>query len=435
LNRIRLLPLLLFFLVFASWANAGLQLDFNHPTDANYIKDTTVAIIFTVIDSNSETTDINADIYYDSAQGGQSNHVITDLNLHESGRCTDVDFTDGAICQYNWDTTGITDGNYYIDVNIYSLVPGGCADQNGCQVEDLNNDSNSFMLDKTGPTSVTIVTPAHPLAPKVVVTYSASDATAGIKKYWVSTDGTTYTDNGTSTTVTVNCAPGHSTPFYLKVMDSADNNSDVSSTTVGCEEVSGPPYCGDGACSGNETAATCPEDCSAICGDGACTHTESVENCPQDCEGCGDGLCAEDESCETCPGDCGVCEEEEEEFCGDGICSVWETCKGCPEDCGVCENEGQTAGPETAPQCSSDSECNDYNPCTVDRCVAGKCSLVPLADKTSCGYGRECMAGQCVAVALEQPPLDNTLLLAGGAIAVVVLLVAGYFVYSFYFRG
>lgn len=47
-----------------------------------------------------------------------------------------------------------------------------------------------------------------------------------------------------------------------------------------------PPYCGDGACNGDETSETCPEDCGAApyCGDGTCNGDETPATCPEDCD-------------------------------------------------------------------------------------------------------------------------------------------------------
>jgi hypothetical protein len=74
--------------------------------------------------------------------------------------------------------------------------------------------------------------------------------------------------------------------------------------------------CGDGACEGDETAASCPADCDeggdAECGDGVCEGDETAASCPADCdEGaggaeCGDGVCEGDETIASCPADCDV---------------------------------------------------------------------------------------------------------------------------------
>lgn len=71
------------------------------------------------------------------------------------------------------------------------------------------------------------------------------------------------------------------------------------------------PFCGDGACNGGESTATCPQDCGSSCGDGVCNGGETSGNCPEDCGGggggwCGDGTCSFDEglAC-NCEVDCG----------------------------------------------------------------------------------------------------------------------------------
>ncbi len=63
--------------------------------------------------------------------------------------------------------------------------------------------------------------------------------------------------------------------------------------------------CGDGFCTHNENASTCPGDCLAKCGDTFCTHTENVNTCPVDCPAtCGDGFCTHNEDAASCTQDC-----------------------------------------------------------------------------------------------------------------------------------
>lgn len=98
-----------------------------------------------------------------------------------------------------------------------------------------------------------------------------------------------------------------------------------------------PPHttlCGDHLCNGDETLATCPEDCSSpppppFCGDGICNGAESNASCPADCPpSCGDGICNGSETATTCPVDCAA------PACGDCICSAGETAT-CPWDCRI----------------------------------------------------------------------------------------------------
>lgn len=106
--------------------------------------------------------------------------------------------------------------------------------------------------------------------------------------------------------------------------------------------------CGDGACEGQETAASCPVDCGgARCGDGRCEGAESPETCLVDCGRCrcGDGRC--ETRCETkrsCPADCA---------CGDGVCDAGES-RDCPRDCPRCGDGTCQPGAETLLGCPAD---------------------------------------------------------------------------------
>jgi hypothetical protein len=100
--------------------------------------------------------------------------------------------------------------------------------------------------------------------------------------------------------------------------------------------LSAPPYdtlCGDGVCSGSETLANCPDDCTnpPVCGDGLCNGSETPASCPADCSGssvCGDGTCDPGETAANCAVDCVPA------ACGDCVCSYGETAA-CPWDCDV----------------------------------------------------------------------------------------------------
>ncbi len=114
------------------------------------------------------------------------------------------------------------------------------------------------------------------------------------------------------------------------------------------------PVCGDGVCSGGETEATCPQDCTggAACGDvtyQGCCDGESLNWCEdeqlqtQDCSGspsCGWQAADSFYNCGTAgaadpsgsfPKDCGGSTGP---VCGDGTCDAGETAMTCPADCG-----------------------------------------------------------------------------------------------------
>ena len=125
---------------------------------------------------------------------------------------------------------------------------------------------------------------------------------------------------------------------------------------------------GDGECSDDETAESCPDDCDAECGDGACTHDETAEFCPTDCPpGCDDGLCTDDETAESCPDDCPA-------DCGDGLCTHEEDASGCGDDCPAECGDELCTHDETAESCEADcpSDCGD-EACTHEE-DAASCS-------------------------------------------------------------
>lgn len=144
------------------------------------------------------------------------------------------------------------------------------------------------------------------------------------------------------------------------------------------------PVCGDGKCSGGETAASCPADCptSSYCGDGSCDANETNETCPTDCSAasfCGDGTCDADETNESCSADC---EPPPPSICViNGVCNAGEDCIGCPLDCA-----GLTTGKPGGRYC-----------CGADTCEAGMCGGdcgVPVVDPY-CGDGNVDPGEQC----------------------------------------
>jgi cysteine-rich repeat protein len=121
------------------------------------------------------------------------------------------------------------------------------------------------------------------------------------------------------------------------------------------------PLCGDNKCSGKETAASCPQDCTAgdICGDGSCTGPESCESCSQDC-----GTCVP----QTCN--------------NDGICNLEEDCFGCPGDCA-----GQTSGKRKDRFCCGDDTCDS------GLCGANCGAVTPICGDGALHNGEACDDG------------------------------------------
>jgi len=115
------------------------------------------------------------------------------------------------------------------------------------------------------------------------------------------------------------------------------------------------PECGDGACNGDETLESCPEDC---------TPSETCNSCDLDFTPYGSECCdsAYEESGITCAEletnyywDCSGCEcpGDAPPECGDGMCNGDETYETCPQDCnapGECD-DGYII------DCSGDGDC------------------------------------------------------------------------------
>jgi len=86
--------------------------------------------------------------------------------------------------------------------------------------------------------------------------------------------------------------------------------------------------------------------------------------------------------------------------CGNGICESGETCSSCPCDCGCSSGKLCCAGNCITPVCSSNSNCSDGNPCTIDSCsnartCSASCSHTTI---TSCLSGDGCCPSGCNSV-------------------------------------
>jgi len=198
------------------------------------------------------------------------------------------------------------------------------------------------------------------------------------------------------------------------------------------------PVCGDGICSGGETEATCPQDCTGggACGDvtfqGCCDGevlnwcendqlmtldclgspscgwqaADSYYNCgsagaadpsgsfPKDCGGstgpvCGDGSCDGGETAATCPADCGTTGS----VCGDGACDAGETAATCPADCG--------STPSTCDGGITDVGCCEGQ--SLVFCDSGSLKVQDCSAAAACGWNATAGAYSCGTAGTADP--------------------------------
>ena len=205
------------------------------------------------------------------------------------------------------------------------------------------------------------------------------------------------------------------------------DGGDCPESDPGC---GGTAECGDGYCNGDETEASCPEDCasSGSCSDcefdftaygSECCDTAWDEygiNCADleanyswDCSGCncpgdgdpecGDGVCNGDETYETCPDDCNApgecdagyvtdCVDDDccpESWIGDGFEDCEDQAYGCDLTC--YDNDGGDC-PDCENSCG-DGACNcgeTYDDCPSDCNAPGECDD---------GYITDCVDDDC----------------------------------------
>ena len=121
--------------------NASPDLNITNPT-LNLNWNETQSITFNVIDVDLNTT-LDVNLFYSTSPEDQTNLIYHDANLSDASGiiCSDYNFQDSTPCTYFWDTTGASDGQYYLDGN----VSDGTAN-------DLNS-SAIFRVDNTDPST------------------------------------------------------------------------------------------------------------------------------------------------------------------------------------------------------------------------------------------------------------------------------------------
>ena len=163
-----------------------------------------------------------------------------------------------------------------------------------------------------------------------------------------------------------------------------------------CPDAGGPD-CPTSSCVNPNPDGSCADCSNDSCSAGTLCHPE-IRRCVQ---------CAVDSDCAVavCHPAALVCVScWNDSQCPDGVCGTDNVCIQCAkdEDCssGICNiDAGSCVG-----GCRRDSDCNDSNPCTVDRCTSeNACTHENLPDGATCdeldpclnaGF---CLAGSCVA--------------------------------------
>lgn len=136
------------------------------------------------------------------------------------------------------------------------------------------------------------------------------------------------------------------------------------------------PCCGNGQAEQNENCASCPADAGCPAGE-QCVNGK--------CTNCGDGQAQQGENCQNCPADV-KCPPNL--HCVNGICMVCGDDKDCASGLHCCTiavpGPGPFAGGAAAINkclnCCIDEHCDDFDPCTTNKCLNYQCSYTTIPD-------------------------------------------------------
>jgi|GEM_PF-2298896 len=213
----------------------------NAPNGNQYIKGT-YSIDFNVYDPSNH--ELHAKIAYSSSAGTFANIIVADLNLNNDPNipalsCEDTDWRNQTRCLYSWNTTSAIDGNYYIDINVWT-VSGGF---------DIDSSDASFRIDNTAPTTTDNASSTW-TKNDVNVTLTCSDGSGSgcsATYYCIDTTGTcTPTTSGTLATVT--CTSGQVCQKYVRYysVDAVGNTESTKTSAVIRIDKKAPTYVGYG---------------------------------------------------------------------------------------------------------------------------------------------------------------------------------------------
>jgi hypothetical protein len=202
-----------------------------------------------------------------------------------------------------------------------------------------------------------------------------------------------------------------------KVVVNCDDENECSNDSchplTGCQHEANSSGCDDGnECTADDQCAdsSCQPGAAVDCGDeNICTDDlcDPVDGClhTNNTAPCDDGdLCTISDKCaagECVPGESLTCTSADP--CVSGSCESNSGCLFVPQE-GECSDDNMcTVGDGCANgECvagNDELDCNDDNACTTDGCNSDDgCTHVTAEDKTSCGSGKWCQAGDCVTI-------------------------------------
>ncbi|MEM4662747.1 MAG: chitobiase/beta-hexosaminidase C-terminal domain-containing protein [Candidatus Diapherotrites archaeon] len=108
-----------------------------------------------------EMGELHTKIAYSTSKGSFQNSIVNDLNLNNYQNidrlsCASTDWRYSKLCTYEWDTTQASDGNYYLDLNLwdehganssYSTTNTLCIDNTAPDINVINPQPNEIIED------------------------------------------------------------------------------------------------------------------------------------------------------------------------------------------------------------------------------------------------------------------------------------------------
>jgi len=121
----------------------AVNLELNDPNGGEFVGGIH-AIDFNV--ANEDNSELHLKIAYSTTPRAFSNSIASDLNLNDynsvSGlNCVDSNWLNSTNCTYNWNTSMVSDGNYFVDLNLWHS--GGAGEQDSSDA--------SFLVDNSAP--------------------------------------------------------------------------------------------------------------------------------------------------------------------------------------------------------------------------------------------------------------------------------------------